>query len=233
MKQFCLMGLSLFLTSMSMQAKSWKVGPSSVVGMDFTSINAAMSGVSAGDTLYLDQFYNESDEQNVTKRVVIIGTGYDTSQTDEQVVAQLTNNLNLKANKVVVKSVKLSSVYFHGDDCTVERCYATFMKGASSTADTNHIYSCYIAGHIKGYDNGARSKFDIQNNVIIKDGYDDNINYLTSSIIANNVIIQTNNWCRCLAYIDNTRIVNNIILHTDSYNCDFGDGTLTQVWVML
>ena len=85
MKQKILFLLTLLVASVGTQAKSWKIGPSSVTGMNFASINAAMnsSNVSAGDTLYLDQYYNESAEQTVTKAVVIIGTGYDTSTTDE------------------------------------------------------------------------------------------------------------------------------------------------------
>ena len=125
------------------QAKSWKIGPSSVAGMNFNSINAAMSSssVTAGDTLYLDQYYNESAAQTVTKKVVIIGTGYDTSLTDEQVVATLTGELNLKANYVEVKSVKLTNtVNFYNDDCILDRCYLYYVYTKSSTVGMNHIY---------------------------------------------------------------------------------------------
>ena len=80
--------------------------------------------VSAGDTLYLDQYYNENQEQTITKRVVIIGTGYDTSLTDEQVVARLTGGLTLKTNNVTVKSVRLEcQVNFFASDCLLDRCY--------------------------------------------------------------------------------------------------------------
>ena len=119
MKKVFLTAITLFVVVLASQAKSWKVGPSSVVGMDFASINDAMSRVSAGDTLYLDQYYNESAEQNVTKRVVIIGTGYDTSKTDEQVVARLTNKLNLKSNSIIVKSLLLKEVFLFNEKCVV------------------------------------------------------------------------------------------------------------------
>ena len=223
MKKLSLIALVLTASVIGTQAKSWKVGPSSVVGMDFASINDAMSKVSAGDTLYLDQYYIEGSEQDVTKRVVIIGTGYDISLTDEQVVATLTNTLNLKANKVVVKSVKLSKAFFYGDDCTLERCYATYIHTASSTAGMNHIYSCFIEGYTDGYEQWTRSKLDIQNSVIVCDSSHDNIQSLTSSIIKNNVIIHNGYYNKCLSYIDNTEIADNIILHTGSSNSDFGD----------
>ncbi len=76
MKKILFSMLTLLVAVSSAEAKHWKIGPSSVTGMDFASINDAVSSssVTAGDTLYLDQYYNEAAEQNVTKRVVIIGT---------------------------------------------------------------------------------------------------------------------------------------------------------------
>lgn len=230
MKKFFFSLLTLLAAASSAEAKYWKIGPSSVTGMDFASINAAMgsSSVSAGDTLYLDQYYNESAEQNVTKRVVIIGTGYDTSLTDEQVVATLTKALNLKTNKAVVKSVKLSTVNFYNTDCTMERCYAEIVKAASSTAGINHIYSSFINGNIEGYSSSIYSMFDIQNNCIVRKYVNTiTIQYLTSSIIKNNVIISTHNNSsynyRSLININNTEITNNIILATETTSDTYFD----------
>lgn len=208
--------LTLLVAVSSAEAKYWKIGPSSVTGMDFASINDAMSSssVSVGDTLYLDQYYNEAAEQNVTKRVVIIGTGYDTSLTDEQVVATLTTALNLKTNKAVVKSVKLSTVNFYSTDCTMERCYATSVNTKSTNAGLNHIYSCYINGHVQGYNSSNFSMYDIQNCCVIylNSGGEpqEKIQYITSSIIKNNVIISY--YYYCLRNVNNSEIVNNIIL---------------------
>ncbi|MBQ9656798.1 MAG: hypothetical protein IJV38_12395 [Prevotella sp.] len=235
MKKFFFSLLTLLAAASSAEAKYWKIGPSSVTGMDFASINAAMgsSSVSAGDTLYLDQYYNESAEQNVTKRVVIIGTGYDTSLTDEQVVAVLTGNLNLKANKAEVKSTKLSTVNFYNTDCILDRCYTNEIKAASSTAGINHIYSCYILGSIVGYSSSQYSLFDIQNNCISK-RYANQflIRYLTSSFIKNNVIIASYySGYTCLSDVNNTEITNNIILSINSdsgYNGDLNSNVYSS-----
>lgn len=201
----------LLLAAMSVQAKYWKIGPSSVTGMDFASINAAMSSsnVAAGDTLYLDQNYNESAAQTVTKRVVIIGTGYDTSFTDEGVVARLTSNLDLKANGIVVKSVRLNTVHFYNDDCILDRCYTSTISTKSSTAGMNHVYSCYVNASVYGYSDSSFSQYDIQNCVILY-----NLYYMQSSIINNNTIITNNaNNSYTLHDIKNTVITNNIILN--------------------
>ncbi|MBR1789553.1 MAG: hypothetical protein IJ762_10275 [Bacteroidaceae bacterium] len=212
MKKISLSLLMLLVAAVGAQAKYWKIGPSSVTGMDFASINAAMSSteVAAGDTLYLDQNYNESATQTVTKRVVIIGTGYDTSFTDEGVVARLTGTLNLKANGAVVKSVKLTTVQFYNDDCILDRCYATSVSTQSSTAGMNHVYSCYVNGYIYGYSNTSYSQYDIQNCVILSSLY-----YMQSSIINNNTIITnySSTSSNTLYAIKNTVITNNIILN--------------------
>jgi hypothetical protein len=225
MKTIILSMLSLLVVVGSTQAKSWKIGPSSVNGMDFVSINAAMASdkVSAGDTLHLDQYYNENAEQNVTKKVVIIGTGYDTSFTDENVVARLTNALTLKTNNIEVKSVRLEgNVNFYATDCIIDRCFVSgLMKHQSTTAGMNHIYSCYITGRIEGYSSDYPSMQDIQNCVIINNSTNHNISKLTSSIINNNVIYKNNSnasYYYCLSEIMSTQITNNIIYGYSSYS---------------
>lgn len=233
MKKITITLLMLLTAAVSTEAKSWKIGPGSVVGMDFASINAAMSStnVTDGDTLYLDQYYSEKNAQNVTKRVVIIGTGYDTSLTDEQVVATLTNGLNLNADGIVVKSCKLSSVHNYNNDCTLERCYATLVHSYNAPSETDilHIYSCYISGKIGYYNSSSAARnraYDIQNSVIIQ-ASDNNMEYMTNSIINNNTIINnSSNINYCIYAINNSKITNNIILNTrSSYaSYDLGGG---------
>ncbi len=223
MKKIILSLLVLLVAVVGTQAKSWKIGPASVTGMDFASINAAMSSsnVNAGDTLYLDQYYNESQEQTVTKRLVIIGTGYDTSVTDEQVVATLTNNLNLKSNNAVVKSVRLAHVYLYNDDCVIERCLTNDIKVKSSTAGMNHVYSCYIRGVLCGYADNSYSQFDIQNNLFVYSQGTSTIFNLWGSIFKFNTVIRRDYvYYSSLNRISHSEISNNIIL---VLNSDYGD----------
>ena len=215
MKRFLLSALMLSVAAMGTQAKSWKIGPSSVNGMDFASINAAVASdkVAAGDTLYLDQYYNENAEQTITKKLVIIGTGYDTSLIDEGVVARLTGSLSLKTNNIEIKSVRLNcNVNFYASDCIIDRCFVSgLMKHQSTTAGMNHIYSCYIdGGRIEGYSNDYPSMQDIQN-CIIKNSNNVIILNLTSSVINNNVISNSDGNQYCLSHIKNSQITNNIV----------------------
>ena len=240
MKKVSIIAFALLVAAVSAEAKSWKVGPSSVVGMDFASINDAMSKVTNGDTLYLDQYYNESAEQTVTKKVTIIGTGYDDSLNDEQVVARLTKSLTLKANNVTVKSVRIEGdVNFYSTDCIIDRCYISgLIKHQSTTAGMNHLYSCYITGRIEGYSSKSPSMQDIQNCVIVNNETASpaiyNIVYLTASIINNNVIVKSYKhnldsqfgYSYCLSSISNSQITNNMVYgynsnHPSYYNRDF------------
>lgn len=231
MKKILLSALLLSVAALGTQAKSWKIGPSSVNGMDFASINAAVASdnVAAGDTLYLDQYYNENQEQTITKQLVIIGTGYDTSLTDEQVVATLTGSITLKANYIQVKSVRLeSNVNIYATDCIIDRCFVSgLIRHQSTTAGMNHIYSCYITGRIEGYNDSNRSMQDIQNCIIITNAAQHNINNLTSSIINNNVLYKvfggnpTNYFC--LNGISNSQITNNIINGWSTWNGEHRD----------
>lgn len=67
----------LFAGGQQADAASWRINSNANRHAHFTSINAAMSSadVVAGDTLYLDPGFTLTDNQNVTKRVTIIGGG--------------------------------------------------------------------------------------------------------------------------------------------------------------
>lgn len=209
--------LTLLLSCMGASAKSWRIGPASVVGMDFATINAAMSStdVTKGDTLFLNQYYYENDTQTVSKQVTIIGTGYDTSLSDEGVVAYV-YALDLKADKILVKSVELSYVYLYNNDCTIDRCRVSRVY-ATENAGMNHVYSSYI-DFIGTRSGSFYAAMDIQNNVIKVKDYC--LYYLNSSIVKNNVIISTSSSSSSYVCYNvlNSEITNNIILQTYSSN---------------
>jgi len=227
MKKILLSALVLSVAALSTQAKSWKIGPSSVNGMDFADINAAIASdqVNEGDTLYLNQYFSTKVKQVVTKQVVIIGTGYDTSFTDEKVVATLTDSLILKVDSIQVKSTKLANVKFYADECVLDRCYVNSILIGTVPKSLNHIYSCYITNATVGNQvsvttitnsiSGATTttyygpQFDIQNCLITSQ-----IWYLTKSIINNNTFIYSS--VSIINQVKNSQITNNILY--SSYN---------------
>lgn len=227
MKKLSISLFMLLVMTVGTQAKSWKIGPSSVNGMDFDDINAAVASdkVGTGDTLYLDQYFSTSDKQIVTKKLVIIGTGYDTSFTDEQVVATLNGNLQLKVDGIQVKSCRLTDVYFYADECVIDRCYTQSIQIGAVPNGKNYIYSCYITGVVGNqvessssisYDGTTtktyvKAQFDIQNCVFYRTS--NCIQYLTNSIVNNNTfrMVTSSSSNYCLNNLDNSQITNNII----------------------
>lgn len=228
----------LLLAAVGAEAKYWKIGPGSVTGMDFASINAAMESVNVGDgdTLSLDQYYRTTGLQTITKKITIIGTGYDTSLTDEHVVATI-GSLNIKADDVTVKSVELGDVCFFNSNCTIDRCYANTIEVGAVIEGVNRIYSSYLSntsrssvidGSFVSQNITYSSRFDIQNCVIkhtfdssssSKDQYVyDTISGLEFSVIKNNVIYRyedshytDNRRYYALSNIKDSEILNNYI----------------------
>ena len=209
----------LFFTSIMLMlaivasAKSYKIGPSSVTGMNFASINAAMSSVSAGDTLLLDKAYKETSEQTVTKAVIIIGNGFDTTTST---IAQV-STLNLKADGIHINSLYVTNVNFYNKDCRLYRCFVG-TKASSSATGSNSIHSCYFTGTISG--ESFSVKFDIQNTIFYTGTYNVIYNLALSNI------------CHCIIYgngnsnydyyiiknVTSSNITDNIIVNSNSGN---------------
>ncbi len=207
----------LFFTSIMLvlaivaSAKSYKIGPSSVTGMDFASINAAMSSVSEGDTLLLDKAYKETSEQTVTKAIVIIGNGFDTTTST---IAQV-GTLSLKADGIHVNSLYVTNVKFYNYDCRLYRCFvgsSASWAGTSQATASNSIHSCYFTGTISGTNKYAI--FDIQNTILFTNTYNV-ISYLNKSNICHCVIVGS---CNSNYYIIqgvySSSIIDNIIVNT-------------------
>ena len=230
----------LFFTSIMLMlalvasAKSYKIGPSSVTGMDFASINAAMSSVSAGDTLLLDKAYKETSEQTVTKAVVIIGNGFDTTTST---IAQV-RTLSLKADGIHVNSLYVTNVYFYNYDCRLYRCFvgsSALWLGTSTPTGSNSIHSCYFTGTIEG--RSAYAIFDIQNTIL----YTDVLNVIKNLI--------NSNICHCVIFtsyygylknidtpfmitnVSSSTITDNIIVNGNTYSSGFPSYTISDYHV--
>lgn len=219
MKRLIFISVMLMLTIVA-SAKSYKIGPSSVTGMDFTSINAAMSSVSAGDTLLLDKSYKEMSEQTVTKAVVIIGNGFDTTTST---IAQV-STLSLKADGIHVNSLYVTNVKFYNKDCRLYRCFvgsSALWAGSSQGTGSNSIHSCYFTGVVNG--SSSTAIFDIQNSIFYKNGTEHLISNLYDSGISHCVIYfystgSSNQSYYCLHNITKSNITDNIIIRNETYN---------------
>ena len=213
MKKLFLTSIVLLL-SIAASAKSYKIGPFSVTGMDFASINAAMSTVSAGDTLLLDKAYKETSEQTVTKAIVIIGNGFDTTTST---IAQI-GTLNLKADGIHVNSLYVTNVNFYNYDCRLYRCFvgsSASWAGASAATGSNCIHSCYFTGTISG--KSATAIFDIQNTILFTSTSDVIYNLNNSNICHCVIYGSSNNYSKYLIQnVTSSNITDNIIVNTNN-----------------
>lgn len=215
----------LFFTSIMLvlaiaaSAKSYKIGPSTVTGMNFASINDAMSSVSAGDTLLLDKAYKETAEQTVTKAVVIIGNGFDTTTST---IAQV-SKLSLKADGIHINSLYVTNVYFYNYNCRLYRCFvgsSASWAGASDATGSNSIHSCYFTGTIKGT-SSAKAIFDIQNTILYTSTYYV-IDNLTNSNICHCVIIGIGDYGQYIINsVTSSSIIDNIIVNAYYYGSSY------------
>lgn len=205
----------MLMLAIAASAKSYKIGPSSVTGMDFMSINAAMSSVSAGDTLLLDKAYKETSEQTVTKAIVIIGNGFDTATST---IAQV-STLSLKADGIHVNSLYVTNVKFYKKDCRLYRCYVSSSaswEGTTAATGANSIHSCYFTGTING--TSSTAIFDIQNTILYTKTYNV-INNLINSNICHCIIFGYANSRFVIQDVTSSSIIDNIIInnYTNTY----------------
>lgn len=204
-------------------AASWRINNNANRHAHFTDINAAMSsnsGVSDGDTLYLDPGCLITSTQNVTKRVTIIGTGFllDGSVLQE---AAIIGGLNIKASGTKVEGVRLSKLSdkqaktaIQANNVTLERCRYDHISVEGQYAIIRQCCGYRIYGC--GASDPKSSNCTIENCVIATSG--------TISVFNLSMPIIRNNYSHCeysgytFEGISNGSITNNLLLRTNGSN---------------
>ena len=226
-------------------ATSWRINNDNTKGTQFADINAAMSSeeVVDGDTLYIDPGSTIASDQNVTKRVVIIGSGYNPYDRPYG-SAVISGNLYLQAEGSKVMGMELNgAVYIAANNITVERCKCTNAIGRSGSSYTDAtIRQCYISKGISG-DGKTSTKsasWTIENNIIVGVTYDNKCIYsLYNATISNNLLINPVSYNGyCLRELATCTVKNNIIIHTTTADqtlsslseCTLSHNIISQEW---
>lgn len=227
MKHFVAVALVALTTATAVQARSWRINNDVTKAPDFTDLNAAMASesVADGDTLYLDAGTNFTAEQNVTKRVTIVGPSYEA--TLPYGMATISGKLNLKAADIKVEGVKMTgTTVIQADYVTIERC-KTYAISCSGTCRYATIRQCYVVKTDANSAIGGFGKTDTKSaywtveNCIISSGgyYAKCISALYSAVIRNNLLLNTDTYYSWnLAELGNADITNNIIVNTSGVN---------------
>jgi len=207
-------------------ARSWRIHHNTKQLADFTDINAACASdqVQEGDTLYLDPGCLLTAGQAVTKRLTIIGCGYE-GVTQPYAFATISGALNLQAAGIKVMSAIMSGVVtIKASDITIERCRINSQITNSSTCTNATIRQCYFTNSnynecIVGPGSTTVSNWTIENCIIDNINNRNVITGLHNATIRNNLIIgkSSNNSSGAyymIRYMGTCQITNNIIIDT-------------------
>src|SRR5258708_3568687 len=76
MKKIFYLCTSFLFVGLTVSAKIWRVNNNVGVVADFNNVTSAIAAASVGDTIHIEASAAAYASFNVTKRLVIIGTGY-------------------------------------------------------------------------------------------------------------------------------------------------------------
>lgn len=231
----CVTALLLFAGTATAEARSWRVNSDATKHAHFADINAAMSSseVLDGDTLYLDPGCNITTQQNVTKKVTIVGTGYFLNTTAHQ-QACISAPVVMKSAGAKLEGLVIghgNRLTISADYITVERCsiWDVFWNGTGRYVS---FRQCYVTGRIvgNGISNTTSINCTIENCIIYYDWTSASfsaISDMMSAVVRNNYVkvINTNS-TNIINNMGNGTIVNNIFVQPRDRNKIFG--TLTE-----
>ena len=190
--------------SSSISAKSWRVSNVDPTA-DFSSLDEAMTGISAGDVLYLEGSPTAYTLNSIiTKKVTIIGPGYFLTQNPNTLVnksiAHINSTIKIRAAGVIlegltiINSNSVNSVVIGEDNVIIRRCY--------------------LEGILFSDENSNSTPLQI-NNTVITQNYithrmtNDNLDYAYNAVVTNNIFVtQSTSY---ISYLRRSIIENNTI----------------------
>ena len=207
---FCLIFTCLFI--LQANARVWRINNIPGVHKDFADPAAAIasSSVVHGDTLYVEGSSISYGSFNLTKRLVIIGTGYFLNGTNSNPGLQANPNPSSFGNTYIIfdstgsGSVLMGlSAFFMGasqnlgsatDNITITKCQVNsvgiFYGYITGTVMNGwKINKCYITGQV-GDGSLVMQNWDVSNNIIVSSINLSNAGNL-NNIVRNNIINST------------------------------------------
>ncbi len=237
-----LMAAVALCAATTVSAKSWRINHNPQMKPHFTDINAAMASeeVQAGDTLYLDPNTNLSSNQNVTKQVTIVGTGWGGGEVS-YARAVVSGVLTISAAETKVVGLYITGrISINADYVTMERCKMTSYIGTSgNNCKYATIRNCYFEGNVdqaisgQGQTSVNSAYWTVENCIFNLWGYYPKCVYnLYSALVRNNLLVVngSESSAASLMYLGNATVQNNIIMQLNSQRQTIRDcdGTFTN-----
>lgn len=230
MKKFYFLFAAVLLTSVAVQAKIWRCNNVTGITADFTTVQAAHDGASAGDTIHLEPSINSYGTVTMTKRLSIISSGnflaqnpgiqatttpgflgyvniYDGAANGSVISVRFSGAIDIRNQGVSnITLVNCASITANVE-CLGPNVGSLYIE----QADNIIVRNCWFAGIDVA---GTSENIIISNNII---GNRIAIRDASSAIVTNNVIAAVENGGCQIWYAVNSTFANNI------YNKGFRD----------
>lgn len=220
MKTFTILSFAILFASQA-QAKIWRVNNNLGINADFTSLPAAVTAAADGDTIMVEASANAYSYPTLTKKLIIIGTGYFFTDATPNPKTQANTNVsnigsitfNTGSAGSVVEGCTISAINLSESNITIERNnitnYVYVASGASSISNNDTIRQNVIYGMSAGSATGKASNLLVYNNILYGPGFQfaSNLNNISGYFI-NNVFLYSNYPLACANFTFQNNIFN-------------------------
>ncbi len=227
------LAIIVLVTTSTLQAAIWRVSNTDPT-VDFNSLDAAMTTIVAGDTLYLEgSTIGYSFTNPITTKVTIIGTGYFLTENpntlENRSPATINGNVFIQVDGVVFEGVTFYSssgttqgVAIGADDVILRRCCVTGYLGINDNNNNmqSNVYNTTIMQCYLQYGIGVASGDNAYNAIVVnnilplQNILSSGISGLKNSIIENNTLFTSTNGK--IVGNNGCTIKNNIVSQTDT-----------------
>jgi hypothetical protein len=223
MKKIFYLCVSFLFVGLSVSAKIWRVNNNTGVVADFNNVAAAITAASAGDTIHIEASSLAYPGFNITKRLVIIGTGYFFTDATPNPKTQANNNAASINSGIefmpgsagsVIEGLTIPGIFLDDATITIQRnnisSYIYLGSRASSVCNADTIRQNYVYGFVSQTPSSTVSNLMLYNNIVYGTGFDfsSNINN-TSGFVINNVFLQGQFSCVNMTFQNNIMVNSN------------------------
>lgn len=224
---FCVT-LFLLVCAQSASAKIWRVNNNPGVAADFTTLQAAHDGATAGDTLHLEASPNSYGGLTCIKKLVILGTGYFLDENaGSQALAQAAKvdavsfNNGSAGSVIMGFDLQSNAIHVNSPDIVIRRNKLTAYHnsthdGYTGAINVNHGVSNIIISQNYGVQinvSAASTGILVTNNYIANNGHNGDASTGTALYLHPNAIalVQNNIFRRGKVTANNSSFSNNIM----------------------
>jgi len=179
MKKIILMAATAMIT-FPVFAKIWRVNNNLGIAADFTDLPTAVTAAAAGDTIMVEASAASYSAPTLSKKLIIIGTGYYLTETSPAIANPKTqantnvSNIGLPTFNAgsagsVIEGCTMSGIFLNESNITIERnnitTYLYIAYTANSVCNNDTIRQNEIYGLVAGDNTGKASNLLVYNNI--------------------------------------------------------------------